>query len=177
MTFAALLVAAQITTAFAQSDWERKGLIFDRRLTPEQERAEAAAAKKEREAAVTREVQAREIGARRHPWRLIDGKTNSPRSLNWVRIEGKAVRVLKDEVTVDGFFSGAWTTAAEKGNGLFVVKHFTFVESAGEEIPASHWHMALPVAWQTNRTGKVIRVLDYGIPCAAPAPATNAVAK
>jgi hypothetical protein len=165
----------------AQSSLERMGFVYDKpEPTAAQKQATARKEAQARSEAAAEQRNNQMAGLARHPWRVIGGVTNHVGGAEWMRFYGRAKKVTKEGVLVDGWIVAPAVAGVPFVVGDFFVRDFPFPTEAGEEIKEDHSHLAkaAPMLEMKSAKGVVakVRCLDYGVPCAAPtALATKAV--
>ncbi len=111
-------------------------------------------------------------GVAHDPWRVINGRTYKV-DKNWVFFEGQVSQVLEGGIILHGVFFSPGTDSSE---GDFFVQHFPFkaVDNSVFGYAPGAFLCAKDAGTFTFITvlgaTRTITKLDYGIPCAAPAP-------
>jgi hypothetical protein len=109
------------------------------------------------------------------PWRVVDGVTQHV-AVTWCVFRGMVVQTLQDGINVQGDFHSIYPENTSVYAGQYVVKHFPYNVYPGYGLPLCLAAVPTRDYIGTFNNAKVaLRALDFGIPCDAPAWATNTV--
>ncbi len=144
--------------ARAQSNYDKKGggaAGGGRNRNPGISAAEAQ--RQAEEQAKANLAEAQKYFQPRDPWRVIGGRTNAAKGLQWKQFAGKVSEVLTNGLLVDGWHGPPLDFQNSKDGHTFILKNFPYPIKPGALLPKEMCYVAREAGDDGER-----KVLDYG---------------